>query len=126
MNVSDADLLAETDRAIQATKAIAGAGEATPIWWSTQNAMTMCAIVLAFGFVILGLSAWLMRAGHSANSVLRVFGTILVIVMATFLVVAGYDDKQIAAPLGLLGTIVGYLLGKDSGAKPRVGVDGQG
>ncbi len=86
-----------------------------PRWWTTQNAMTMSSIVLAFGVIVLGLAAWLVKSGHSATSVLRIFGTVLVIVMVTFLVVAGYDDKQIAAPLGLLGTIVGYLLGRDAG-----------
>jgi hypothetical protein len=37
--------------------------------------------------------------------------------MATFLVVAGYDEQALGAPLGLLGTIVGYLLGKDTSAR---------
>ena len=118
MNGSDEALLNEASAAIAAgTQATA---QATAQWWSVNNAMTMCAVVLTFGLVILGLCAWLMRAGQSSTSVLRVFGTILIIVMATFLVVAGYDDKQIAAPLGLLGTIAGYLLGRESGKnEPR-------
>lgn len=118
MNASDDDLLNEAAAAIHAgTQATA---QAPLQWWSVNNAMTMSAVVLAFGMVILTLSAWLMRAGQPATAVLRVFGTILIIVMATFLVVAGYDDKQIAAPLGLLGTIAGYLLGRESGkGEPR-------
>lgn len=92
------------------------------VWWSTCNAMTMSSVVLAFGFVVLLLAAWLMVKKHAAIDVLRVFGTVLVIVMVTFLVVAGYDDKQIAAPLGLLRTIVGYLLGRDANS---TGPDGK-
>jgi len=116
MNESETDMenaiLAQAEAALNTASASGVAKE--QIWWSTTNAMTMSSIVLFFGLVVLGLSAWLIRSGQSATSVLRIFGTILVIVMATFLVVAGYDDKQIAAPLGLLGTIVGYLLGRES------------
>jgi len=83
-------------------------------WWSVNNAMTMCAVLLAFSFFVLSLTGYLMKNGLSGAVVLRVFGTILVITMATFLVVAGYDEKALGAPLGLLGTIVGYLLGKDT------------
>lgn len=119
MNETDADLLAEADAALGATNSIVAASPIQePAWWSTTNAMTMCSIILLFGLVVMGLSAWLLKAGKPAASVLRVFGTILVIMMATFLVVAGYDDKQIAAPLGLLGTIAGYLLGKDNDRPP--------
>lgn len=97
---------------------IAPAGS-MPVWWSTQNAMTMCAVVLLFGVMVLLLATYLMKNGKAGTSVLRIFGTILVITMTTFLVVAGYDNVQLGAPLGLLGTIAGYLLGKDTtGDKP--------
>ncbi|HXH02673.1 MAG TPA: hypothetical protein VNN09_05065 [Candidatus Competibacteraceae bacterium] len=87
-------------------------------WWSTQNAMTMSASVLVFGIVICGLAAWLIKRGKSSESILRTFGTILIIVSALFLVVAGYSDQQIAPVMGLLGTIAGYLLGKSTSAHP--------
>ena len=35
----------------------------------------------------------------------------MVVMSAVFLVVAGYDDQQIAPAMGLLGTVVGYVLG---------------
>lgn len=116
MNETDNQLLEAASRALERASASTqnAAHSSHPDWWSTGNAMTMCAILLAFSLIVLGLSAYLLRIGKSGAMVLRVFGTILVISMATFLVVAGYDDKQIGAPLGLLGTIVGYLLGKDS------------
>lgn len=81
-------------------------------WWSTHNAMTMSAAVLLFGAVVIALAAFASR--RSAEDSLKLYGTIMIVTMAVFLVVAGYDDKQIAAPLGLLGTIVGYLLGRAS------------
>ncbi|HYI64816.1 MAG TPA: hypothetical protein VEW71_08035 [Allosphingosinicella sp.] len=121
-NASDQALLAEADAvlaenaaeahapvAAQAAQAAEAAG-----WWSNTNAMTMCAVLLLFGLIVMGLSTYLLKAGQPAQSVLRVFGTLLVIIMASFLVVAGYTNEQLAAPMGLLGTVAGYLLGRQT------------
>ena len=82
-------------------------------WWTTQNAMTMSSVVLLFGAIVIALCAHLMKNSKpSPEAVLRVFGTVLIIVGALFLVVAGYTDKQMAPVMGLLGTLAGYLLGK--------------
>lgn len=83
-------------------------------WWSAEEAMTISACVLVFGLIICGLATFLIMKGKSADNVLKALGTVLIIVAALFLVVAGYDDKQMAPVMGLLGTIAGYLLGKDS------------
>jgi VIT1/CCC1 family predicted Fe2+/Mn2+ transporter len=83
-------------------------------WWSTTNAMTMSSIVLVFGVVVLTLAFFLIKAGISGEAVLRIFGTILIVFLAVFLVVAGYSDLQMAPVMGLLGTIAGYLLGKEA------------
>lgn len=83
------------------------------LWWSNTNAMTMSASVLIFGLLALLLASYVIRKGQSWEAVLKIFGTVLIVVMTVFLIVAGYDDKQIAPAIGLLGTIVGYLLGKD-------------
>lgn len=90
-----------------------------PPWWSTTNAMTLSSAVLVFGFFVILIAAYLIKSGKSAESVLRIFGTILIVVSSLFLVVAGYSDKQIAPVLGLLGTIVGYLLGKEECKKKK-------
>src|SRR5271154_1302216 len=90
--------------------------EASPketVWWTTQSAMTMSSVVLLFGVAILALAVVLVRKGTPAEDVLKVFGTIVIIVMTVFLVIAGYNDQQIAPAMGLLGTIAGYLLGKE-------------
>jgi hypothetical protein len=88
--------------------------QARGTWWSATNAMTMSAAVLAFGLLVLVLATYLIRFGKSAEAVLRIYGTVLIIVVAVFLVVAGYNSEQIAPVTGLLGTIVGYLLGKET------------
>lgn len=86
----------------------------TPTWWSVTNAMTMSSVVLLFGLLVIFLATYLIRVGKNTEAVLRIFGTILIIMVSVFLVVAGYTDTQIAPVMGLLGTIVGYLLGKET------------
>lgn len=89
-----------------------------PEWWSATNAMTVSSAVLVFGLFVCCIAAYLVKLGKSSESVLKLFGTILVIVATLFLIVAGYSDKQIAPAMGLLGTVVGYLLGKEPKEKP--------
>lgn len=83
-------------------------------WWSATNAMTISSAILIFGVVICIICAVLTKKGHNPDNILKLFGTILIVISAIFLVVAGYSDKQIAPVMGLLGTIAGYLLGKNT------------
>lgn len=127
MNTTAVDKeLAEIDRALaqqpaaQAVVVQAPDPEVSvPAWWSNQNAMTMSSVVLIFGVVVIAICAALMRSSRpSPEAILRVFGTVLIITGALFLVVAGYTDKQMAPVMGLLGTLAGYLLGKGASDEP--------
>lgn len=127
MNTTAVDKeLAEIDRvlaqqpAAQAVVVQVADPEATvPAWWSNQNSMTMSSVVLIFGVVVIAICAALMRSSRpSPEAILRVFGTVLIITGALFLVVAGYTDKQMAPVMGLLGTLAGYLLGKGASDEP--------
>lgn len=106
--------LAENARQLQ-SQPLTGQPVAATSWWRADQAMTISAVVLVFGVFVLLLAAVLLRRTQvSADSVLRVFGTVLIIICAIFLVVAGYTDQQMGPVMGLLGTIAGYLLGKSS------------
>ncbi len=61
--------------------------------------------------------AYLVKNNNEPESLLRSFGTVIIIIAAVFLIVAGYSEKQIAPVIGLLGTIAGYLLGKSTPKK---------
>ncbi len=106
--------LQRTDAVINAAKSSVSPSTHATEWWSVTSAMTMSSIVLFFGLLVLILATYLIRAGQNAESVLRIFGTILIILVAVFLVVAGYTDTQISPVMGLLGTVAGYLLGKET------------
>lgn len=115
----DAQLQAARDRVRVSESSIAqpAAGSGADNWWSVTNAMTISSVVLVFGVFVLLLATYLIRIGKNSEPVLRIFGTILIIVISVFLVVAGYTSNQIAPVMGLLGTIAGYLLGKETGAR---------
>jgi hypothetical protein len=80
-------------------------------WWTPRSAMTMCSMVLAFGFIVIVISSWLAMKKVDKDAILKVVTIPMAVMLAVFLVVAGYSDSQIAPAMGLLGTIVGYVLG---------------
>jgi len=117
MTIDEIDFhLQATDAAIKAlsSRDPASASPALASWWSVTNAMTISVVVLVFGFLVILLATYLIKAGKNAGVVLRFFGTNLIVLVAVFLVVAGYTDTQMAPVMGLLGTIAGYLLGKET------------
>jgi hypothetical protein len=80
-------------------------------WWSAENAMTMCSAILLFGLVVILLGSRLALKNLDKDTILKIVVIPMAIMSAIFLVVAGYSDSQIAPAIGLLGTIVGYVLG---------------
>jgi hypothetical protein len=92
--------------------------------WSAIE-IVLTAGVLVFALAVLGMVMWLacsaLKAGKawSPQSVLRVFGIVLILCFAVVLVAAGYDERQIAPVMGLLGVVAGYLLGNGEKSKPQ-------
>ncbi len=81
-------------------------------WWSPQNAMTICASVLIFGVFVLIVTSYIGSREHGGEELNKFNLMVLVIIAAIFLVTAGYTETQITPVVGLLSTIVGYVLGK--------------
>ena len=79
-----------------------------------KDSFLLSCIVVGFGAFICFCLTLLIIKKHSTDNILRPFGTILIIIGALFLIVAGYSEQQISPVIGLLGTIAGYILGKDS------------
>jgi hypothetical protein len=100
-----------TKDAILATQA---AASTKAPWWSAQDAMTISASVLMFGAFLITATTVAILKGIPAATVLRVYGMLTIIVMAVFLVVAGYDAQQMGPVIGLLGTLAGYLVGRSA------------
>jgi len=69
-------------------------------------------ILLVYVIIVIAFASYWIKSGVSPENVLKIFGSFLVISSAIFLIVAGYSEQQISPVIGLLGTIVGYILGK--------------
>ena len=70
--------------------------------------------VLAFGILLVfftGIVAFRKNTGWDSEAT-RIFTVAIIVTAGLFLITAGYGDQQIAPMFGLMGTMVGYLLGK--------------
>ena len=82
--------------------------EATYVWGGS---------ILGFALITMGLMAFLIMRRHNPLVILRTFTIPFVAALAVILIIVGYSQDQMAPVMGLLGTIVGYLLGKDTDKK---------
>jgi hypothetical protein len=80
----------------------------------TSTETILCLGILAFGLVLVFFTGYVVIKKGSGwdNDATRIFTTSLIVTAGLFLITAGYSDSQIAPMYGLLGTIVGYILGK--------------
>ena len=103
-------------KAADAASGVASTSSSAPVgkqWWRADEAMTISASVLLFGVLVMVLmTVALRRTSLQPDAILRLFGTIIIIIGSLFLIVAGYTETQMGPVMGLLGTIAGYLLGK--------------
>ena len=75
-------------------------------------------VVLGFGALVLVLEVILIwKRKISEDNTVKFIVVTLIITSMLFLITAGYDNNQIAPAMGLLGTIAGYLLGKQESEK---------
>jgi uncharacterized membrane protein YhaH (DUF805 family) len=78
--------------------------------------------VLVFGLVIIGLEVFLvMKNKIDADNTVKFIVVTLIITSTLFLITAGYDNNQIAPAMGLLGTVAGYLLGRQQNGETKKG-----
>ena len=88
-----------------------GSAIVTPL---SRLEFTLSMIVLVFGLSVIILEIFLIRIKkiHSDDTIKFITVT-LIITSTLFLITAGYSNDQIAPAVGLLGTIAGYLLGRN-------------
>ena len=82
--------------------------------WHTVVEIALSVGVLVFGLILTSMmSSFLVRGFITGSSFLKLFVLTTVVTAGLFVVVAGYTQDQIAPMMGLLGTLVGYLLGRE-------------
>lgn len=79
----------------------------------TDFELLLALAILIFGLCVLCIELYLIKNKQiESEDAVRIVTMTLIIIGALFLVAAGYNNNQIAPPLGLLGTMAGYILGK--------------
>jgi len=72
-------------------------------------------MVLAFGILITFLATYLIKSrAFGVDQTIKFVIIILVITASLFLITAGFNAEQITPIIGLLGTIIGYLLSSNN------------
>lgn len=84
--------------------------------WTSFHALVAALGMIIFCIIMTVIAVRLIKANISPDAVLRIVGLPFVVTIAFLLIVLGYSDKQTAPVMGLLGTVVGYLL-KDVGVR---------
>jgi len=80
--------------------------------WSTSFVLWLSAGLLLFSCILFTCITVLLIKGKQSWTLIRIFGILSVIILSVFVLIVGYDDKQLLPIIGLFGSIVGYLLGK--------------
>jgi len=96
-------------------------------WHETSEIAYGCA-VLVVCLVLVGLEVFHLKSRSTWHPVwsLKIIGLTLVVCAGLFLIAAGWSQTQIAPMIGLLGTALGYLLGKEAGGSSPQGSEPDG
>lgn len=122
---NDALKFLEEKKAREATEAKSGTGqpvnrEATKSVWTADMAKSMAWSLFGFTALVLILATMLLwKRNVSSAQIVRLFLLALIVSMASFLLVVGYDESQLTPVIGLFGAISGYLLGRESSSNNR-------
>jgi hypothetical protein len=84
--------------------------------WNPWLVSFLTVVVILFCLVVLHYMWNMLKSGQSAGDVLRLATMPMVIGAAIFLVLLGFSNEQMTPVIGLLGTMIGYILGS---ATPR-------
>lgn len=89
------------------------------IAWDVETVKFLSVAILVFGLLYLLISGFLLYKGEVRDSmgILKALAIPIIIFLAVFLMIVGYGEQQIAPVIGLMGTVAGYLLGKESDKK---------
>jgi uncharacterized membrane protein len=88
----------------------------------------LAGLTIFLGVSALVLVSWLFRKHlqEKTDEFVKLFAFVIVSFAAIFLIVAGYADSQVAPAYSLLGTIIGYVFGRDSAVRRTSASSGDG
>jgi hypothetical protein len=79
--------------------------------WNPWLISFLTLLILVFSGFVLHYMRSMLKDGNSPGEILRLATMPMVITAAIFLVLLGYSNEQMTPVIGLLGTMIGYVLG---------------
>lgn len=96
----------------------------SPRWHQpVEIVFSLAVLVFGAGLIVLFTRKLLGQGNAWRAMYLRLVVLTIVVTAGLFVITAGYSEQQIAPMMGLLGTLVGYLLGRE--APPAVKTAGE-
>jgi hypothetical protein len=95
----------------QGSTASGGAAVVSGGQWNAWLLLSLTILVIGFSVLVLHYMRSMLKDGHNASDVLRLATMPMVIAAAIFLLLLGFSNDQITPVIGLLGTMIGYILG---------------
>ena len=81
----------------------------------TEPELWLSLMVLVFSILVILLETYLIKIkAFEGSQAIKFIVVTLIITASLFLITAGFSSEQITPIIGLLGTIVGYLLGSNA------------
>jgi hypothetical protein len=117
-------VLADNVRPSEAAAIAASASDTNQLNGVTAEMKLKYVLGVTLAIIVFGALIFLMLAVLFSKSLsgrvdefVRIFAISLVIVASLVLIVAGYDDTQVAPAFGLFGSIIGYIFGREVSAR---------
>lgn len=81
--------------------------------WPPEFYLVLVFCLLGFSVLAMQFVLFLRSSERiSANDIMRAFSTTLILISVVALVGVGYSEKQVQPALGVIGTLLGYLMGR--------------
>jgi hypothetical protein len=111
--MTDAELQQLRDKANESVQALQAhvVSSAGGQPWNPWLISFLTLLVIGFSVFVLHYMRSMLKEGQSPGDVLRLATMPMVIAAAVFLVLLGFSNEQMTPVIGLLGTMIGYILG---------------
>jgi hypothetical protein len=85
-------------------------------------------LTIALGVAAMIIVYLLFRShiAEKSDEFIKLFAFVIVAFSAIFLIVVGYTDSQVAPAYSLLGTIIGYVFGREASARRQTAGEQRG
>lgn len=97
------------------------AAQMANVSFTSTKEFTLSITVMVFGLLVLALLGLFQRSLGSGELLFKAIAMVITLTLAVVALFSGYTDTQITPVIGLLGTAIGYALGRNEREKAAGG-----